>query len=202
MKLCGKCGNQIEDSVTVCPYCVQNEAANNPEGGNVSNVAPSEPVISEETINKAVDVVDKVATGVKIVKLIPVIFIGIVLTIIGIFSLISGISTGAKYKGETTGTFVELTNCDEYTSGEGYCDAKYTYQVNGVSYEAFSSFATELDYQQSLNIHYDLDNPAAYSLSDSGVSSVSFVFIILGIVLVAISIFSIKNKNVRVSVGR
>lgn len=202
MKLCGKCGNQIEDSVTVCPYCVQNEAANNPEGGNVSNVAPSEPVISEETINKAVDVVDKVATGVKIVKLIPVIFIGIVLTIIGIFSLISGISNGAKYKGETTGTFVELTNCDDNASGEGYCDAKYTYQVNGVSYEAFSSFATEFDYQQSLNIHYDLDNPADYSLSDSGVSSVSFVFMIFGIVLVAISIFSIKNKNVRVSVGR
>ena len=202
MKLCAKCGNQIEDSVTVCPYCVQNEAANNPEGGNVSNVAPSEPVISEETINKAVDVVDKVATGVKIVKLIPVIFIGIVLTIIGIFSLISGISNGAKYKGETTGTFVELTNCDDNASGEGYCDAKYTYQVNGVSYEAFSSFATEFDYQQSLNIHYDLDNPADYSLSDSGVSSVSFVFMIFGIVLVAISIFSIKNKNVRVSVGR
>ena len=202
MILCGKCGNQIEDSVTVCPYCVQNEAANNPEGGNVSNVAPSEPVISEETINKAVDVVDKVATGVKIVKLIPVIFIGIVLTIIGIFSLISGISNGAKYKGETTGTFVELTNCDDNASGEGYCDAKYTYQVNGVSYEAFSSFATEFDYQQSLNIHYDLDNPADYSLSDSGVSSVSFVFMIFGIVLVAISIFSIKNKNVRVSVGR
>lgn len=202
MKLCGKCGNQIEDSVTVCPYCVQNEAANNPEGGNVSNVAPSEPVISEETINKAVDVVDKVATGVKIVKLIPVIFIGIVLTIIGIFSLISGISNGAKYKGETTGIFVELTNCDDNASGEGYCDAKYTYQVNGVSYEAFSSFATEFDYQQSLNIHYDLDNPADYSLSDSGVSSVSFVFMIFGIVLVAISIFSIKNKNVRVSVGR
>ena len=84
MKLCGKCCNQIEDSVTVCPYCVQNEAANNPEGGNVGNVAQSEPVISEETIDKAVEVVDKVATGVKIIKLIPVIFIGGILIIIGI----------------------------------------------------------------------------------------------------------------------
>ena len=202
MKLCGKCGNQIEDSVTVCPYCVQNETANNPEGGNVSNVAQSEPVISEETIDKAVEVVDKVATGVKIIKLIPVIFIGGILIIIGIFSLISGISTGAKYKGETTGSFVELTNCDDYSSEEGYCDAKYTYQVDGVSYEAISGFATEIDHDETINIHYNLDNPANYSLSDSGVSVTSFIFMLIGIVLIAVSIFSIKNKNVKVSVGR
>lgn len=189
MKLCGKCGNQIEDSVVDCPYCIQNNSSN--VNSNSNNV------VNEQSVENVINVAEKVVNGVRIIKLIPVIIIGFIIAIMGVVFLIVGKSNDAKYKGEVVGSFVELTNCDEYDSEEGYCDAKYSYTVNGVSYEAFDAFVTDY-YEPSLTIRYNLDDPSDYTLSDTGSSSSNIFMIVFGLIFVIIGILGIKNKKIRV----
>jgi hypothetical protein len=192
MKLCGKCGNQIEDSVVNCPYCEKNNT-----GVSVNDNVSDNTIISEQTTEKVINVAEKVANGVRIIKLIPVIIIGFITLIMGVVFLVVGKSNEAKYKGEVTATFVELTNCDEYDSEEGYCDAKYTYTVDGMSYDVFDSFVTDY-YEPTLTVHYNLEDPSDYTLSDTGSPTSNIIMIVFGAVFALVGIIGIKNKNIRV----
>lgn len=254
MKMCGNCGNQIDENLSVCPYCAQNKNVNESSSSVVETpVASTVPVVetqvastvpavetpvtpavetsttpvvetpvvptaetptvtsvennggnvlSDENIDKVVNVVDKAANFVRIIRLIPVIIIGFGIMAFGIFALIVGFVNGNKYKGEAVANFVELVNCEEYESDSGYCDAKYTYVVNNVSYEALEGFATEGYNPATITVHYNVDSPSDYVFGDVGISGGSIIMTIFGAIFFVVGILGIKNKNIKVSVGR
>ena len=86
----------------------------------------------------------------------------------------------------------ELKDCHE-----GKCDAKYTYTVDGMSYDVFDSFVTDY-YEPTLTVHYNLEDPSDYTLSDTGSPTSNIIMIVFGAVFALVGIIGIKNKNIRV----
>lgn len=182
MRMCTKCGAQIQDGVRVCPNC----------GDGMPNHAPDVEEMNEEEMYEAGK---KIGMGLSIAKAIPFVLIGGFLILIGIFILIIDIVNLGTYDVETVGTFVELTNCETIDSGEEYCNAVYSYEVGGSIYNVEEIYVTNDEYEQSVTVSYDSENPSDSIVGERGITFFPLILGAIFLFLPILIIISFKKQN-------
>lgn len=180
MKICGKCGQKVQNNLTKCNHC-----------GFIFKHDNNEKTI--ETGKKAVKGVIKTRSVVIQTIFFPVI------ALVAYISVYMSITYGIEFfkninkNKEVTADFIEIVECDDEFEDSIICDVMYKYIVNDEEYIIYDEGVSEDSIEEKVIVYYNENSPHSGSL----LSKKDIVIIFLIALVVAIIFVRLFFNGVR-----
>lgn len=195
--ICPNCKNNNDDNNRFCLLCGMelNNNSNNKvivnSGFGGQQVDFGGPSISTKKIKL-------VANIINIFLIAPLLLIGIIFTIMGLYA---SISESSKIKGyeKVNGYFKENINCETQEDGEELCEALYEYEVGGNKYTVSNrTLSDPQDVSNEEIVYYD---PTVPSESMIRIGSNSIMFVGIFFLIFSIGIIVVKHTTLKKILG-